>query len=329
MQARFFDATKAVCNLCARHCCIPPGKRGFCRVRENIDGTLMTRTYGELTACDINPIEKKPLNHFLPGSATLSISSFSCNFTCRHCQNHMLSQNITCDTESATAADIVRLALREQVDSISFTYNEPTVFYEYMYDVARLAHQAGLKTAVITNGYMSEEACTELAPYMDAFRIDLKSFSDDFYRDVCGNAHLQPVLDTIVRVSELKRHLELVTLIIPTVNDSLEEIGRMLAWEMDTLGPAVPHHFTAFTPMNWMTDVPLADYVLMDVVFRRAKDAGLYYPYVGNVSHSEGSTTYCPNCGSRLAVRIGYVCRTDGIRNGHCTTCGRKIEGVF
>ena len=329
MQARFFDPATATCTLCPRTCHIPPGSAGFCGVRENIDGTLVTRTYGFLTACGIDPIEKKPLNHFLPGSSTLSISSFGCNMTCRHCQNHTLSQSDDAETVAMPAEEVVRLARRHHASSISFTYNEPTVFYEYMHEVAALAHTSGIKTAVITNGYMSEDACRDLIPCMDAFRIDLKAFSDRFYQDICGGAHLQPVLDTICRVKESGRHLELVTLIIPGVNDAADELDAMLAWELDTLGPCVPHHFTAFTPMYKMTDVRAATHADMDAVFQRAKSAGLAYPYVGNVIHAEGSTTYCPHCGSRLILRAGYVCRTPGLSGGVCSVCGRKLEGVF
>ncbi|MCQ2511663.1 MAG: AmmeMemoRadiSam system radical SAM enzyme, partial [Lachnospiraceae bacterium] len=306
MQARFFDTETCVCNLCARRCRILPGHSGFCRVRENVSGILETKTYGELTACGIDPIEKKPLNHFLPGSSTLSISSFGCNFTCRHCQNHTLSQCADAKTVTVSPEEVISLAQREGVQSVSFTYNEPTVFYEYMYDVSRLAHNAGIKTAMITNGYLSEDAVLEIAPYMDAFRIDLKAFSEDFYHTVCGGAHLKPVLDTVVRVSELKRHLELVTLIIPGKNDSSDELASMLEWEIDTLGPFIPHHFTAFSPQYKMTDVPAASKALMDAVFNQAKDAGLYYPYVGNVIHTEGSRTYCPSCGSLLIQRAWY-----------------------
>jgi len=329
MQARFFDETKVVCTLCPRHCYIPAGTRGFCRVRENKNGMLITKTYGELTACGIDPIEKKPLNHFLPGSSTLSISSFGCNFTCKHCQNHAISQTISDNTEYAEPEEIIQLAIENQVKSISFTYNEPTVFYEYMYDVAKKAHSVGLKTAVITNGYLGEDASIELMPYIDAFRIDLKAFSEKFYQEICGNAHLQPILDTIMRVFERKQYLELVTLIIPTINDSHEELNQMLSWELEELGPAVPHHFTAFSPNYHMTNIPSADYVKMDSIFHLAKEAGLYYPYIGNIIHCEGNTTYCPHCGSKLILRLGYISKTPGIENGCCKHCGRKIEGVF
>ncbi len=329
MQARLFDSTTETCNLCSRRCVIPNGKRGFCNVRENRDGILQTLTYGKITACGLDPVEKKPLFHFLPGTVTVSVSSFGCNFTCRHCQNHTLSQEFVTNTEQAEPEDIVWAAVRTGAPSISFTYNEPTVFYEFMYDVCREAKREGIRTALITNGYMTEDAVREIAPYMDAFRIDLKAFSDSFYDTVCGGARLSPVLDMISCVSALQKHLELVTLIIPGVNDSPNEISSMLSWERETLGCTVPHHFTAFTPMYAMTDVRAAVHADVDFVFRKAKEFGLYYPYVGNVMHMEGSTTYCPECGERLILRTGYVCRMPGVKDGVCSKCGRKIEGVF
>ena len=329
MLARFFDADESRCGLCARRCRILPGETGFCRVRQNVGGTLYTKTYGRLTACGTDPIEKKPLNHFLPGSTTLSISSFSCNFTCLHCQNHELSQCPDADTAEAMPMNIISSAKETGVQSISFTYNEPTVFYEFMYDTAREAKRAGLKTAMVTNGYLSEEAQRDIAPYMDAVRVDLKAFSDAFYRDVCGGAALQPVLDTIVRTKELGCHLELVTLLIPGLNNSEEELSSMLEWERETLGPAVPHHFTAFYPMYKMRDVPPAAYSHLDAAFRLAKRAGLYYPYTGNLHHPEGTTTYCPDCGAVLIRRRGYLADASGMENGRCSRCGRRIEGVF
>ncbi|MCQ2377231.1 MAG: AmmeMemoRadiSam system radical SAM enzyme [Methanocorpusculum sp.] len=329
MPARFFDAENARCGLCARRCRILPGETGFCRVRQNIWGTLYTKTYGRLTACGTDPIEKKPLNHFLPGSTTLSISSFGCNFTCLHCQNHELSQCTDTDTADASPMNIISSAKDTGAQSISFTYNEPTVFYEFMYDTAREAKRAGLKTIMVTNGYLSCEAQKEIAPYMDAVRVDLKAFSDAFYRDVCGGAALQPVLDTIVRTKELGCHLELVTLLIPGLNNSEEELSSMLEWEMETLGPAVPHHFTAFYPMYKMKDVPPAAYSHLDAAFRLAKKEGLYYPYTGNLYHPEGTTTYCPDCGAVLIRRRGYRADASGLINGRCSRCGRKIEGIF
>ncbi|MDO5846925.1 MAG: AmmeMemoRadiSam system radical SAM enzyme [Methanocorpusculum sp.] len=329
MQARFFDAEQLRCGLCARRCRILPGESGFCRVRQNTGGTLYTKTYGKLTACGIDPVEKKPLNHFLPASTTLSISSFGCNFTCLHCQNHELSQCSAADAADALPMNVVSLAKDNGVQSISYTYNEPSVFYEFMYDVSREAKKAGLKTVMVTNGYLSEDALSEIAPYMDAVRIDLKAFSDDFYRNVCGGAKLQPVLDTIVRTTELGMHPELVTLIIPGVNNSEDELSSMLKWELDTLGPAVPHHFTAFYPMYKMKDIQPAGLTHVDAAFRAAKAAGLYYPYTGNLYHPEGSLTHCPECGAVLIRRQGYRTEAGGLVNGRCSVCGRKIEGVF
>ena len=329
MQARLFDSLTETCNLCSRRCVIPRGRRGFCNVRENVSGNLLTLTYGKVTACGLDPVEKKPLNHFLPGTQTVSVSSFGCNFTCLHCQNHSLSQEFRRDAVRAEPEDIVGAALQSGASSISFTYNEPTVFYEFMYDVSKLAKEEGLKTAVVTNGYMTEEAIRDIAPYMDAFRVDLKAFSDSFYNSVCGGAKLSHVLDAVMLVFELKKHLELVTLIIPGLNDSKDEISSMLSWEVENLGVSVPHHFTAFTPMYEMTDIRAATRDDVDAVFRMAKEAGLYYPYVGNVMHVEGSTTYCPECGERLLFRTGYVCRIPGVKDGCCAKCGRKIEGIF
>lgn len=330
MSADFFDEELEICGLCARHCHILPGRRGFCRVRENVGGRLVSHTYGKVSAAALDPVEKKPLFHFLPASATFSISSFGCNFTCLHCQNFELSQDAEGGyADEASADTIVRAALGYGAQSISFTYNEPTVSYEFMYDVCREAHQCGLKTACITNGYLESAPFEKLAPYLDAVRIDLKAFTDEFYQKVCGGAHLKPVLNTILLAEKLHVHTELVTLLIPGLNDSDAELSAMLEWELKTLGPAVPHHFTAFTPMYNMADRPRTSFETVDRAFKTAKSAGLYYPYVGNIMHAEGSKTYCPECGRLLAIRAGYVCKIPGIENGCCKTCGRKIEGVF
>lgn len=329
MQARFFDTATETCGLCKRQCRIPAGKTGFCGVRKNTGKGLVTWTYGALAASGIDPIEKKPLYHCMPGSPTLSLSTFGCNFTCRHCQNYDLSQRTDIETMPVSPEEIIRAAETEHISIISFTYNEPTVFYEYMFDIAKLAHASGIRTAMITNGYLSEEALRELAPYLDAIRIDLKAFSESFYQDVCGGAHLTGVLETIQLAQELKLHQELVTLVIPGLNDSAEEIQSLLSWELQELGPAVPHHFTAFRPMYRMTNCREATHADLDAIWHTARDAGLYYPYVGNIMHRDGSTTFCPDCGAPLIVRAGYVARSTGMDHGHCKACGRKIEGIF
>ncbi len=322
------DGDALRCRVCARQCRISEGERGFCGVRQNDGGTLYTESYGAVTAAGLDPVEKKPLYHYLPGTQTFSLSSYGCNFTCRHCQNFTLSQNIHVPAAAAEPEEIIRQAQKTAAQSISFTYNEPVINYEYVLDISRLAQTAGLGTALITNGYLTEDALTGLAPYTGAVRIDLKAFTDGFYRIICG-ARLQPVLDTILRAKDLGLHIELVTLIIPGYNDSEEEINAMLSWELDHLGPAVPHHFTAFTPMYQMEHVPPTPPETLDRIYRQAHNAGLYYPYLGNIMHLAGSSTRCPACGELLILRAGYVAKFPGLRDGKCIRCGRPLEGVF
>jgi len=319
---------KISCGVCARRCKIAEGRRGFCGVRENIGGTLFALSYGLLTAVNVDPIEKKPLYHFLPGTKTFSVSSFSCNFTCKHCQNYDLSQRLDVSSEYVSPETVVREAEASGAESISFTYNEPTISFEYVYDTAKLAKEHGLTSTFITNGYLTEEALRELAPFLGAIRIDLKAFTDDFYKKVCG-ARLQPVLDTILLSKELGLHLELVTLVIPGYNDSAEEIDAMLNWVVKNLGTAVPHHFTAFMPMYQMLDVPRTPFSTLDRIFHQAKEHGLLFPYVGNMMHAEGSKTVCPKCGELLIERSGFAAKVPGMKEGCCKKCGRKIEGVF
>ena len=323
------DDDAVVCCVCPRHCRIEEGTRGFCGVRENIGNTLYIQNYGRLTAAGLDPIEKKPLYHYLPGTQTFSISSYSCNFTCRHCQNHALSQVREMPAAYVPPEQLVKEAAGTPAKSISFTYNEPTISFEYVLDTLRLAAAAGLGSAFITNGYISEEALRELASaHLGAIRVDLKAFTDEFYRRVCG-AYLSPVLDTILLAKELGLHLELVTLVIPGYNDSPEEIDAMLAWDMDNLGPAVPHHFTRFTPMYWMNHEMPTPVETLTRIFSQAKEHGLYYPYLGNIMHAAGSETRCPACGERLILRAGYVAKIPGLSDGRCKNCGRPFDGVL
>ncbi|MDV0444158.1 AmmeMemoRadiSam system radical SAM enzyme [Methanorbis rubei] len=315
-----------VCGVCPRHCRITDGERGFCGVRENICGILYSNSYGRLTAAGLDPIEKKPLYHYLPGTQTFSVSSYGCNFTCRHCQNFTLSQVRELPATYVSPEHLVEEATATSAKSISFTYNEPTISFEYVLDTLRLADSAGLGSAFITNGYISEEALRELAKYLGAIRVDLKAFTDEFYQKVCG-ARLIPVLDTILLAKELGLHLELVTLVIPGYNDSSEEIDIMLEWEMENLGLAVPHHFTRFTPMYQMDREKPTPKETLDRIFLQAKDHGLYYPYIGNIMHAAGSQTLCPECGELLILRAGYVTKMPGISHGKCKTCGRKFDG--
>lgn len=329
MTAMFFDSKTQQCGLCCRRCVIKDGRSGFCKVRSNINGSLKTLTYGKITAAALDPIEKKPLYHFMPASSTFSISGFGCNFTCLHCQNFHLSQNIYADCRTAEPYDIVNAAEDCNASSISFTYNEPTVSFEYYYDICREAKKHGIKTAFITNGYMTEEALREIAPYLNAIRIDLKAFSDEFYQKICGGAKLQPVLDTAVLSKELGLHTELVTLLIPELNDSKSEISDMIGWEIESLGCRTPHHFTAFTPMYKLTDRRRTNDDTVISAYNSAKELGLFYPYTGNILSDVGSSTFCPKCGALLISRTGFSADVVGIKDGHCVNCGEKADIVF
>ena len=320
------DDDAVVCGLCRRYCRVAEGDRGFCGIRENVGGTLYAGSYGKLTAAGLDPVEKKPLYHYLPGTQTFSVSSYGCNFTCRHCQNYSLSQVRDMFGSAVSPEDLIREAVKTQAASVSFTYNEPTLSFEYALDVLRLAAQAGLGSAFITNGYLSEEALLELAPYLGAIRIDLKAFSDEFYRKVCG-AHLAPVLETILLAQELGLHVELVTLVIPGYNDRAEEIDAMLSWETEHLGRFVPHHFTRFSPMYRMENVEPTPKDTLDRVFTQAREHGLAYPYLGNILHAAGSQTRCPQCGELLIQRAGYIARMPGLAGGRCKYCGRPFDG--
>ena len=289
---------KISCGVCARRCKIAKGERGFCGVRENTDGVLYANSYGLLTAANLDPIEKKPLYHFLPGTTTFSISSFGCNFTCKHCQNYTLSQTTNIPAEYVPPETVVQEAVTLGAKSISFTYNEPTISFEYVYDTAKLAKEHGLTSAFITNGYMSKEALLELAPYLGAIRIDLKGFTDEFYKKVCG-ARLKPVLDTILLSKELGLHLELVTLVIPGYNDSRggDRFDAGLGDDKSRTGcPASFHGVHADVPDAGCAKDPVLD---AGPDLSSGEGARTVYPYVGNMTHADGAKTVCPECGER------------------------------
>ena len=320
------DDEAVVCRLCPRHCRIESGDRGFCGVRENVAG-LYANSYGKLTAAGLDPVEKKPLYHYLPGTQTFSLSSYGCNFTCRHCQNYTLSQVRDVFASVVPPGQLVEEIRKTPAKSISFTYNEPTLSFEYALDVLRQADTAGLGSAFITNGYMSEEALKTLAPYLGAVRIDLKAFSDTFYRTVCG-AHLEPVLTGSENNSSCKGARPASGAGNPDHsrlqrqyrrdrcdafhNDSTEEIDAMLSWETEHLGTLVPHHFTRFSPMYRMENVPPTPKDTLERVFAQAKEHGLAYPYLGNIMHAAGSETRCPKCGVRgTADSADRLCHAD------------------
>lgn len=310
-EARLYEKenAKVRCNVCAHRCSIPEGGYGICRTRQNRGGKLYTLIYGCVSSAHTDPVEKKPLFHFFPGSLAFSLGTVSCNFRCRHCQNWSISTAkpgdfCTAETEMSPE-EVVSRAKREGCDGIAWTYNEPTIWFEYAYDCAKLAKRAGLYTVFVTNGFLTEEALNEVAPFLDAANVDVKAFSEGFYRKVCG-ARLKPVLETCERMLERGVHLELTYLVIPGYNDSDKEIGRFSEWVVAGLDASVPVHFSAFYPAYKMLEVPPTSVAGLERAHEIAKAAGVEYVYLGNVPGHEYENTFCPECGELLVERSGH-----------------------
>jgi pyruvate formate lyase activating enzyme len=321
------------CALCAHRCKIAPGNRGICRVRENRDGRLETRVYGKLIAQHIDPIEKKPIFHMLPGSRAYSIATVGCNFKCRFCQNADIAQ-LPADHQGAIVGQtvapeaVVADARDNGCESIAYTYTEPTVFFEFALDVARLARESGLRNIFVTNGFMTAEALAMLLPFLDAANVDLKSFSDDFYKDICG-ARLAPVKATLKRMKEGGILVEVTTLLIPGLNDSPEEVTAIARFLVDELGPDTPWHISRFHPTYRMTDRPNTPVETLMRAREIGMAAGLRYVYVGNVPGSGGENTLCPDCGNIVINRFHYRSRTNLIDTNHCAYSQHVIDGIF
>jgi pyruvate formate lyase activating enzyme len=323
------DEGKVQCCLCSHRCQIAPGKRGICAVRENREGTLYSLVYGKVIAKHIDPIEKKPLFNFYPGSKSYSIATVGCNFRCLHCQNSDISQypkeHPGIPGEETTPEEVVREAERTGCQSISYTYTEPTIFFEFAYDCARLAKEKGIKNVFVSNGYTTPEATRMIAPYLDANNIDLKG-DDNFYKKLCG-ARQQPVLDTIKLMKELGVWVELTTLIIPSYNDS-DDFFRWAAGFIKSVDGAMPWHVTQFYPTYKLLDSPRTPVRTLRRAREIGLEAGLKYVYEGNVPGEGGENTYCPSCGELLIKRIGYTLDNINLRNSKCGNCGTGIAGV-
>ncbi len=316
---------KIECTLCPRHCKLKDGQNGFCFVRQNISGVLQSLAYASPIAVHTDPIEKKPLYHFLPGSDIFSIGTVGCNLGCLFCQNWDISK-ARIDQKSVrhfTPEDIVKAALNYDCKGIAFTYNEPTIFGEYVIDISELAHKSGLKTVMVTNGYITEEAIQDIYPFIDAANIDLKAFTEEFYSKYC-QAHLQPVLDAIIEIKEMGTWIELTTLVIPDLNDSLEEIKNLVNWVLENLGSDVPLHFSAFNPSYKMMDRKRTPKSTLDRARKLALDAGIHYVYEGNVMTTVEGNTYCPECGRLLIERQWFTVVHNSLVNGKCV-CGAPI----
>ncbi len=320
---------KVQCELCPRRCILGPGQRGECRARENIDGELVSLVYGNPCAVHIDPIEKKPLFHVLPGSSIFSIATAGCNLHCRFCQNWEISQRTPEETDNYDLPPdrVVAEARQNNCRSIAYTYSEPIIFYEYMYDTSERAHQQGMKNIMVTAGYINEGPLRELCPVIDAANVDLKG-DREYYRKVCRGT-LPPVLRTLEVMKELGVWVEITNLIVPTLNDSPEQIKWLVGWIYDHLGADVPLHFSRFHPMYKLRNLPPTPVETLKLARKIALDKGLHFVYTGNVPGLPGENTFCPNCGKKVIGRVGYRILENNLKNGRCGSCGHLIPGIW
>lgn len=324
------DDKNVQCLLCPRKCFIKPNTRGFCGVRENRDGKLYTLVWGEAAAVHVDPIEKKPLFHFLPGETAFSIATAGCNLRCKFCQNWEISQARPEDISPIliTPEQIVQEAKKSGSKIIAYTYTEPTIFYEYMLETAMLAKKEGIKNIIHSAGFINEEPLRKLCKYLDAANIDLKGFTQKYYDQMCmGN--LEDVLRTLKILKEENVHLEITNLIVPGQNDLDLDIQNMCVWIKENLGADTPLHFSRFWPMYKLSNSPPTPVSTLENACGIAQRAGLKYVYIGNVPGHSGETTFCPKCKRALIVRIGYNITENNIAEGKCKFCGEKIEGIW
>lgn len=332
--ARWWKAlgnNSAQCFLCPRHCLVEEGARGFCFVRQNISGKLCSSSYGLTSGFAVDPIEKKPLYHFYPGTKVLSFGTIGCNLGCKFCQNWHISKpdvpERLCEEESP--ADVAQGAKKSKCAAVAFTYNEPIISAEYVIDTAKECHACGIKTVAVSDGYIGEEAREEFFLHMDAANIDLKGFTEAFYQKLCS-ARLQPVLDTLIFIKKkTKTWLEITNLIIPGENDAFSEIRVMCAWIVKNLGKDVPLHFSAFHPSFQMMDRLATPRKMIIEARKIAIASGLKYVYSGNIDDAAGSSTYCKNCKKVIVHRDGYAVTEFNLKNGKCSFCQTTCEGFF
>ncbi len=324
---------KVQCKTCAHNCVISSGKRGICGVRENRNGTLYALNYGKAVAVNIDPIEKKPFFHFLPGSYSLSIATVGCNLKCANCQNWDISQGFKekkeIPGEDILPEEIVKMAIKNKLPSISYTYTEPTIFLEYALDTMKLAKKAGLKNVFVSNGFMSEESAKLVIPYLDANNIDIKGFSEEFYRENCG-ARFQPVLDTAKLMKKSGVWVEITTLVIPTLSDSEEMFRKIAGFVHDELGSETPWHVTQFSgAISWkLQDLPDTPAESLEKAYKIGKEAGLKYVYTGNIPGMPFEDTFCPKCKTLAIDRTGYIISRHD-KQGLCPKCGENLSLIL
>jgi len=319
------------CRVCPRACRIPSGKSGACRARANRDGALYAITYGRVCSVAADPIEKKPLYHFFPGSTVLSLGSIGCNFACRDCQNWQIAHadplEAARDLRELPVRNIPVLAANNECQGVAWTYNEPTIWLEYILDGAQVAHEHGLYTVMVTNGYITEEALAVLAPHIDAYRVDVKGFSDDQYQELCRVRDMSPVLVAAEKAKiEYGCHVEIVTNVVPTLNDDDETLAGIAGWIVDRLGPETPWHVTRFMPYLEYAHLSPTPIPTLERALRIGREAGLRFVYVGNVPGHDGENTVCPNCKRLLVRRTGYAVEDVALRGTFCAMCGENVN---
>ena len=324
---------KVKCNLCSHRCVIKEGRRGICGVRENRSGMLLTLVYGKAIARHVDPIEKKPLFHFLPGTLSYSIATVGCNLRCKFCQNADIAQMPTDHKgvimgDTVTPQEVVAAAKKSGCRSISYTYTEPTVFFELAYDTAKIAHEHQIRNVFVTNGYMTAEALEMIEPYLDAANVDLKAFSDRYYKELCG-ARLKHVQETLKRMKSCGILVEVTTLIVPGLNDDKAELQDLAGFIAQDLGTETPWHISRFHPTYKLTDRPPTPVKTLTVAREIGLDAGLKYVYTGNVPGNSAENTYCYNCGEIVIERRGFQVGALRIKDGKCSKCGVEIDGVW
>ena len=325
------DEKHIQCDLCPRACKLHEGQQGLCYVRENRNNEIILTSYGRSSGFCVDPIEKKPLNHFLPSTPVLSFGTAGCNLACKFCQNWDISKSREIETlaSSASPQTIANAAKKLNCRSVAYTYNDPVIFHEYAIDVAQACHDVGIKSVAVTAGYVCPEPRKEFYQYMDAANVDLKAFTEDFYYKLTGG-HLEPVLDTLKYIKhETNVWLEITTLLIPGKNDSDKEINELSQWIIENLGPDVPLHFSAFHPDWKMMDVPATPAATLSRARKIAMKNGIRYCFTGNVHDENGESTYCHNCGEKLIGRDWYVLTEWNLEKGHCPKCNTPCAGVF
>lgn len=318
------------CLNCPNTCLLEDGDRGFCKARENRDGKLYTLGWSDPCAVHVDPIEKKPLFHFLPGTTAFSIATAGCNFRCKFCQNWQISQVPPEETFNFELypLNVVEWAKREGCRTIAYTYSEPTVFYEYMLETSKIARKKGIRNIYHSNGYINRDPLEALCEWLDGANIDLKGFTDQFYGPVCAGK-LAPVLNTLKILREKGVHLEITNLVIPELNDQMDSIGEMCSWIRDNLGENIPLHFSRFYPMYRLKNLPQTPAETLERARETALKVGLNYVYIGNVPGHEGENTYCPGCGELLIRRRGFAVRENNLANGRCRFCQEEVPGVW